>query len=289
MPPGPCQRHPHPVGDPAGGRERLGTPGTLLARVQRCHPGVPVALPWAGGALPVWGWAGQVPPAGDTAVPRPAVTLRGVGPTGPPCPVPPHTRSPSSTARAAPRPGHGSPQPCVPVACVPQRGPPNPSSSPKAVGAPPPENGARGGHRHRGWGWQDQEWNQNWDQHKAQDLPVPIPPFPLPLAPPGFGSAGPHRPCKKARGAFKRGLLSASVCLHLPPLAAAPLHSHGAGILPLAPFPLGRGTPGAPPGPPEPGPDRLGPVQPHRSRVRSTAGGASAARGLFSDRATAPP
>lgn len=247
VPPGPCQRHPHPVGDPAGGRERLGTPAPSWRGVQRCHPGVPGSLaPGRGSPAGVGAGQGRFPPLVTQRCPaRPRRSGAWV-PQGPPVLFP---LSPSSTPRAAPRPVHGSPQPCVPVACVPQRGPPNPSSPPKAVGASPPESGARGGHHHRGWGWQDQRWNQNWDQHKAQDLPIPIPPFPLPPAPPGFGSAAPHRPCKKARGAFKKGLLSASVCLHLPPPTAAPLHSHGAGILPLAPFPLGRGTPGAPPGP----------------------------------------
>lgn len=106
------------------------------------------------------------------------------------------------------------------------------------------------------------------------------PSFPLPPhSPPGFGSAAPHHPCKNGRGAFKKGLLSASVCLHLPPPTANHRTLPAPGFFRSSPFPRARAPLEPLPAPLQPGPAWPGPVQPPGSQVRGTAGGASATGG----------
>ncbi|XP_058713641.1 basic proline-rich protein-like [Poecile atricapillus] len=135
------------------------------------------------------------------------------------------TRSPSSPPRAAPRPVHGSPQPWVPMACVPQRGPPNPSGPLKAAG-PPPNVGPEGD-----------------------------------IATVGFGSELRTAPAKREAAPLRKDFFPLwFVYISLRQLQHR-RKLHSAEILPLASFPPGPRTPGAPPDPPRARPGRARPCK----------------------------
>nr|XP_054505750.1 acyl-CoA-binding domain-containing protein 4 isoform X2 [Agelaius phoeniceus] len=250
-PPAGCNAHPEGATGPRSGGGGGEAPGLPGTSVRGC---------------PVRGWAGRVPPAGSS--PREAAAA-----PGPSCAAPPQTWSP-------PRPGHGSPRrvslsgalkPCQPPRTWGPRG-----TSPPWLGVAGPGTGSGPG------------------PAQGPGPPHPPPsPCPSPRTPRASGARLRTAPAKRDAAPLREDFFPLRfVYISLRQLQHRRT-PHGTGILPLAPFPPGPAHPRSPSRAPYSpvwlGSARPGPVQPPRSRGRSMVGGTSAAQGLFSDRATAPP
>ncbi|XP_071306888.1 acyl-CoA-binding domain-containing protein 4 isoform X1 [Agelaius tricolor] len=250
-PPAGCNAHPEGATGPRSGGGGGEAPGL---------PGTSVR------GYPVRGWAGRVAPAGSS--PREAAAA-----PGPSCAAPPQTWGP-------PRPGHGSPRrvslsgalkPCQPPRTWGPRG-----TSPPWLGVAGPGTGSGPG------------------PAQGSGPPHPPPsPCPSPRTPRASGARLRTAPAKRDAAPLREDFFPLRfVYISLRQLQHRRT-PHGTGILPLAPFPPGPAHPRspsrAPYNPAWLGSARPGPVQPPRSRGRSMVGGTSAAQGLFSDRATAPP